>query len=120
FIRGRLKAADKSDVGRFWSALTAYRKEPLNPVAKTPRWVLKQRAQRVVNDYATRDLFEKPVPGERYVLFPIHFQPEASTLVRGPYYLDQASLIEDIAKSLPVGYRLYVKEHMANRGRRTA
>jgi len=55
---------------------------------------------------------------ERYVLYPIHFQPEASTLVQAPYYLDQAVLIEDISKSLPVGYQLYVKEHVSNRGRR--
>jgi capsule polysaccharide export protein KpsC/LpsZ len=56
--------------------------------------------------------------GERYVLYPIHFQPEASTLVQAPYYLDQAALIEDMSKSLPVGYQLYVKEHVSNRGRR--
>jgi hypothetical protein len=65
-------------------------------------------------------MFEQPVAGERYVLFPIHFQPEASTLVRAPYFLDQPALIQQIALSLPVGYRLYVKEHYTNRGRRDA
>ena len=52
-------------------------------------------------------------------MFPIHYQPEASTLVRGLYYLDQPALIDDIAKSLPVGTRLYVKEHYTNRGRQS-
>jgi capsule polysaccharide export protein KpsC/LpsZ len=63
-------------------------------------------------------MFDEPRATERYVLYPIHFQPEASTLVQAPLYLDQAALIEDISKSLPVGYQLYVKEHVSNRGRR--
>lgn len=33
-------------------------------------------------------------------------------------YLDQVALLDDIAKSLPIGVRLYVKEHVSNRGRR--
>jgi hypothetical protein len=63
-------------------------------------------------------VFEKPVAGEKYVLYPIHFQPEASTLVQAPMYVDQLALLRDIAASLPVGHRLYVKEHVSNRGRR--
>jgi hypothetical protein len=62
--------------------------------------------------------FEQPVAGERYILYPIHFQPEASTLIQAPMYLDQVALLEDIARSLPIGHRLYVKEHLSNRGRR--
>jgi len=82
--------------------------------------MLGQRAARLGRNRAasTLDIFEQPVKGEPYVLFPIHFQPEASTLVQAPYYLDQEALIEDISKSLPVGHRLYVKEHLSNRGRR--
>ncbi len=63
-------------------------------------------------------VFEQPVAGEKYVLYPIHFQPEASTLVQAPMYLNQVELLRDIAASLPIGYRLYVKEHLSNRGRR--
>ena len=63
-------------------------------------------------------LFDEPVEGEKFVLYPIHFQPEASTLVQAPMYVDQLALLEDMARSLPVGYRLYVKEHLSNRGRR--
>jgi hypothetical protein len=33
-------------------------------------------------------------------------------------YLDQVALLQDIARSLPIGRRLYVKEHVSNRGRR--
>ena len=65
-----------------------------------------------------RRIFEKPVAGENYVLYPLHFQPGATTLVQAPLYVDQLALLRDMAASLPVGYRLYVKEHVSSRGRR--
>jgi len=33
-------------------------------------------------------------------------------------YVDQIALLQDISKSLPIGYRLYVKEHVSSKGRR--
>lgn len=106
-----------------WSRLAmgaaARRKESGNPTVRSPIWMVQRRAERLYNQWATRSLFEEPVPGESYLIYPIHYQPEASTLVRGVYYLNQVALVEDIAKSLPVGMRLYVKEHFANRGRHT-
>jgi hypothetical protein len=48
---------------------------------------------------------------DRIVFFPIHFQPEASTYVRSPYYKDQYSVIQNLCISIPAGYTLYVKEH---------
>jgi hypothetical protein len=59
-----------------------------------------------------------PKLDEKFILFPLHFQPEASTMVYAPFYENQLATIENIAKCLPVGYRLYVKEHMAMWGRR--
>jgi hypothetical protein len=54
------------------------------------------------------------------VFFPLHFQPEQSTLVGGIYYANQIGLIENISKSLPLGYTLVLKEHPAGRGVRPA
>ncbi|MEM7437188.1 MAG: hypothetical protein AAF436_18680 [Myxococcota bacterium] len=116
----RLPVADLGDLKRVVHQATRYVQERHNPTLRSPTWALKRRATRLVNQRATQHLFEKPVPGERYLIFPIHYQPEASTLIRGLYYLDQPALVDDIAKSLPVGTRLYVKEHYANRGRRPA
>ncbi|MDV2502427.1 MAG: hypothetical protein RX318_00520 [bacterium] len=62
--------------------------------------------------------FEAPLPGEPYVYYPLHYQPEASTLVRGPYFVNQPYVVEAIAKSLPAGIRLYVKEHIRGVGGR--
>jgi hypothetical protein len=64
------------------------------------------------------DLFEDPVEGEQFILFPLHYQPEASTLVLAPYFLDQVALIQNLAKSIPLSHKLYVKEHKSSLGRR--
>lgn len=116
--RARPPRITRGDVGRFGVALQRYLGDSSDPTASPPTRVLWQRAERIVRERAAARYFERPVPGERYVLYPIHFQPEASTLVQAPYYVDQINLLEDIARSLPVGYRLYVKEHLSNRGRR--
>lgn len=118
--RDRLPVADMGDVERLAQFSQRYRTDPQNPTLTSPANALRQRAVRLARNRASKSLgyFDRPVPGEKYVLYPIHLQPEASTLVQAPYYLDQAALIADISKSLPVGYQLYVKEHVSNRGRR--
>ncbi len=116
----KLPVADAGDFRRVLHQANRYRQERHNPTLHSPVWALRRRARRLFNQRSTAHLFEQPKQGERYLLFPIHYQPEASTLIRGLYYLDQPTLIDDIAKSLPVGTRLYVKEHYANRGRRPA
>ncbi len=50
-------------------------------------------------------------PSQLYVYFPLHVEPEASTMVMGPYYMNQISIIENVAKSLPINKLLFVKEH---------
>ena len=81
---------------------------------------LVSRLNRLSRFYGSRALryFEEPVSGERYVFFPLHFQPEASTMVRAPFYLNQVALIENIARSMPIDCYLYVKEHPRSLGTR--
>jgi hypothetical protein len=55
--------------------------------------------------------FKKPVEGEKYVYFPLHLIPESTTLNKSPFYPNELSVIEAIAKSLPLNWKLYVKEH---------
>lgn len=52
------------------------------------------------------------------VFYPLHYQPEQSTLAQGIWYANQVALVEDISKSLPLGYTLIVKEHPWGRGNR--
>ena len=53
-----------------------------------------------------------------FVFFPLHLQPEATTLVRGQFFQDMLAVVRNLALSLPVGYRLVVKEHDVMFGRR--
>lgn len=58
-------------------------------------------------------LYESPPEGEAYVLYPLHYHPEASTSVLSPFYIDELNVIRNIAFSLPEGVRLFVKDHVS-------
>lgn len=55
---------------------------------------------------------------KKYVYYPLHYQPEASTLVCAEKYEKQIFFIDSLAKSLPADTLLYVKEHYALLGHR--
>ncbi len=63
-------------------------------------------------------IFENPVEGERYVYMPLHLIPESSVFVKASFYVDELNLMEQVSKSLPAGWKLYVKEHQAMLGER--
>ena len=56
--------------------------------------------------------------GEDYVYMPLHLIPESSVFVKASYYVDELNLIEQVSKALPIGWKLYVKEHQAMLGER--
>lgn len=54
----------------------------------------------------------KPIPSnEKFVYFPLHFQPEASTSAKGRHFVDQREAVAMVAASLPNDWKLVVKEH---------
>lgn len=58
-------------------------------------------------------VFSAPVPGERFLLYPVQFHPESSTSINAAAYHDEYEVIRNIAFSLPVGTWLYVKDHIS-------
>lgn len=62
-----------------------------------------------INHYLIRKI-DDSVP---FVYYPLHFEPERVTLIDAFFYTNQLAVITNIAKSLPVGYTLFVKEHPA-------
>tara|TARA_B100001971_G_C18154427_1_gene517670 strand:- start:155 stop:1186 length:1032 start_codon:yes stop_codon:yes gene_type:complete len=46
----------------------------------------------------------------KFVYFPLGVDMERNILVAAPFFTNQVEIIRHIAKSLPVGYQLYVKE----------
>ncbi|MDR9381935.1 MAG: hypothetical protein RI560_09750 [Natronomonas sp.] len=75
--------------------------------------VLSDHATHVYNQRMARwrNIFERPPTNEKYVFFPLHAQPEPSTTILAPMYLDQIDLLRQVSRSIPLRQELYVKEH---------
>ena len=48
---------------------------------------------------------------EKFIYFPLGIDEEHSLLIGAPYYTNQIETIRHVAKSIPIEYKLYVKEH---------
>jgi hypothetical protein len=118
--RAKMPSLDTPELRRLGRATWRYFADRSDPTVRSPLHLIDRRLRRIarikLSDW--RGIWERPVPGEKYVFYPIHVQPEASTLVQAPLYVDQVALIEDMAKSVPIDHRLYVKEHVSSKGRR--
>lgn len=55
--------------------------------------------------------FDEPDYKESYVFFPLHQEPELNLLMYAQYFADQAWVAKTIAQSIPLNYKLYVKDH---------
>lgn len=79
----------------------------------------------VVSEYKIKKLkksYQKlskiPDLSNKYIFFPLHFQPERTTLPEGGFFERQFVLIKYILGYLPKNYFLYIKEHPAQFYRR--
>jgi len=57
------------------------------------------------------DNASKSINTEKFLYFPLQSEPEARILTDSPFCSNQIALIENISKSIPIDYMLYVKEH---------
>lgn len=48
---------------------------------------------------------------QKFAIFPLHMQPEASVDITAPEFSNQLATIQNIARCLPYNYSLLVKEH---------
>lgn len=48
---------------------------------------------------------------DKIIYFPLTYEPEKSILLGSPFFTNQIAIISNIAKSIPVDFTLYVKEH---------
>jgi hypothetical protein len=62
--------------------------------------------------------YSNSFPKQKFIYFPLHYQPEASTLVCATKYEKQIYFIDSWAKSIPADTLLVVKEHYALVGHR--
>jgi hypothetical protein len=55
---------------------------------------------------------------QRYVLIALHKEPELAINFQAPFWHSQKNLIAWLSMNLPCGYRLLVRDHRKNEGRR--
>lgn len=72
---------------------------------------VKRSIKRLIRSWVVGRYYNSSIPEGRFILYPIHFHPEASTSVWAPDSLDELSTIRSIAFKLPLGVKLFVKEH---------
>lgn len=104
---------------RLWTGY--FRREEKNDYSTITPWHLLidklKRKLRILIGYG--DLYDPMIPGEPYAFFPLQLEPEITTTLYSPIYNDYLWVAKQVAKSLPVGYKLYIKEHLAMFGSRT-
>ena len=67
--------------------------------------------------FMENNLNKKIFQNEKFIYYPLHIEQERSLLIAAPYYTNQIEIIRSIAKSLPIDYKLYVKEHPSQANR---
>lgn len=83
-------------------------------------WIIWDKIKRKVRGVIGYSDLHSPIDlKERFAFYPLHFDPETATMLYAPRYTDQAHLIKQIARSLPLDMKLYVKEHPAMVGYRS-
>ncbi len=65
--------------------------------------------------YIDKNFNNKPNLSQKFIFYPLHVDPERQTLLVAPYYTNQLEIITALSKSIPVGYKIYVKEHYGQR-----
>jgi hypothetical protein len=115
--RKYLRTEKLRHVLRSWRYRTRYREDCAlafqhgDPIRLSMAF-LKRAALRRLRASFVAKYYQTTVPAdESFLLYPLHFHPEASTSVLAQDFIDELSVIKAIAFRLPAGMKLYVKEH---------
>lgn len=88
------------------------KKFPLNVFLKEIVFSIKKSYR---SNFIKLSLKKSPSFDTPYVYFPLQFEPERTILRKGEFFSNQLSVIKNIAQSLPIHMKLFVKEHPAMR-----
>jgi len=92
------------------SHYTYYGRNKLNVLIHEIKSLIKKRKRR---SFIDKHLLTSLPHDEHFIFYPLHIEQERNLLIAAPYLTNQIELIRNIVKSLPIGYKLYVKEHPA-------
>ncbi|MEM2159945.1 MAG: hypothetical protein QXN55_03210 [Candidatus Nitrosotenuis sp.] len=93
-----------------------YNPEPIyKDIGKTRLKMIKHRVQNMIEANKRKRFLDAnsltSIKDTKFLYYPLSSEPEARILTTSPFYTNQLMLIENIAKSLPIDFVLYVKEH---------
>ena len=91
-----------------------YGRKKFTVIKNTIELLLKKNIR---ESFMNKNFSKTPSLDSPYIYFPLGIVLERHILIDAPYYTNQVELIRHIVKSLPVGYRLLVKEHPAQKSR---
>ena len=74
-------------------------------------YILDYFRDRKRKNFIDKNLVKDSKFNESFVYFPLHMEMERTTLIGAPYFINQIDIIRSVAKSLPINFKLYVKEH---------
>lgn len=83
-------------------------KTRLRMIVKETGFILRKKAGKSYLDKNALTKIDSETP---FVYFPLHVEPERVLSFGAQFIPNQIELISILAKSLPIGYKLYVKEH---------
>ncbi len=94
---------------------------PRDPRASTPleMWQWESQVKWNYRQLSRDGYFDQREVAGDYLFFALSVTPEASTCIVAPNFADQLIVISALARSLPAGWRLVVKDHLPMCGRRT-
>ena len=95
-------------IEKSWEKYARKQKEEFNHIG----YHVKKHLKMLLNEALLKRI-ERPLPETKFVYFPLHVPADVALTIRSPEYLDQLSLIDYIARCVPLNYLLCVKEHPA-------
>ena len=114
-----------SDIARMMNALCSYIRDRNGMhYDKNPFLLPFTRLNKIKRNWQYRKLIKIEKKNNynfrklNYFIYPLHFHPEAATLIQGRWFNNQQEIIRLISKNLPVGCLLIVKEHNLSVGLR--
>ena len=108
WIKGTIEYLRMINNSKYRMHYTNYGKNTMNVIKNESIFLFRKKIQ---NSFLKKAAKIKINPNEKFVYFPLHLEPERTLFIPAPFYSNQLEVIVNIAKSLPIDYVLYVKEH---------
>jgi hypothetical protein len=114
-LSGTINRAFWMLVQRTWWRLRGYQKGRNYYMFDELRYVFRRRRQLIATTGHNAVPLEK-IKGQRFIFFPLHAEPEAALQGLSPEYFYQLSCIAALARDLPAGVLLVVKDTYVSMG----